>query len=58
MKRLDPALLLATEARIVAEDDTHVAIVFRVRKSRIARNLAFLTALSDVIGTVHHLARH
>ncbi|MGP9814429.1 hypothetical protein ACTZWT_23195 [Rhodopseudomonas sp. NSM] len=40
---------LATEARIVAEDDSHIAIMLRIPKSAIARNLAFLAALADVM---------
>ncbi|MFT0875719.1 hypothetical protein VRZ08_04100 [Rhodopseudomonas sp. G2_2311] len=39
---------LATEARIVAEDDSHIAIVLRIPKAAVARNLAFLAALADV----------
>lgn len=40
---------LGTEARIVAEDDQHVAIVIRIPKTAIVRNLAFLAALADVM---------
>ncbi|MBB1093877.1 hypothetical protein HUU61_21605 [Rhodopseudomonas palustris] len=40
---------LATEARIVAEDDLHVAIVLRIPKAAVASNLAFLAALGDLM---------
>lgn len=39
---------LQTEMRIVAEDDTHIAVVLRLPKAVIARNLPFLAALADV----------
>ncbi len=40
---------LATECRIVAEDDSHIAIVLRIPKAAISRNLALLSALADVM---------
>ena len=39
---------LETEARIIAENKTYVAIVLRVRKARILKNLPLLAALSDL----------
>lgn len=40
---------LETEARIIAENDTHVAIALRLEKATIARNLPFLAALGDLL---------
>jgi hypothetical protein len=39
---------LETEARIIAEDDVHAAIVVRVKKDWLARNMLFLAALADL----------
>ena len=45
----DPRAYLATEARIIAEDDAHVTIALRLEKTAIARNLPFLAALTKLI---------
>jgi len=39
---------LETEARIIAEDDTHATIAVRVKKEWLARNIWFLAALADL----------
>lgn len=44
----DPRGYLETEARIIAENETHVAIAVRLDKATIARNLPLLAALADV----------
>lgn len=49
---------LDTDARIIAENDTHVAIALRVEKALIARNLPLLAALADVLPAAHLLLRH
>lgn len=38
---------LSTEARIVAEDDQHVAIVVRVSKQTLSHHLPLFAALAD-----------
>ena len=45
----DPRQYLQTEARIIAENDTRVAIVVSADKAWIARNLMFLAALSELM---------
>lgn len=45
---LDPRAYLETEARIIAENDTHVAIALRVEKATIARHLPLMAALADL----------
>lgn len=51
MTHHDPASLLATPARLIAENDQHVVIAIRIPKSWIGANLSFLAALVDsVIG--------
>jgi hypothetical protein len=40
---------LATEARIIAEDEVHVTIAVRLDKTTITRNLRFLAALADLV---------
>jgi hypothetical protein len=45
----DTRSYLLTEARIIAEDDSHVTIAVRIEKAMIARNFPFLTALADLI---------
>lgn len=45
----DPRIYLETEARIIAENDTHAVIAIRVDKCFFARNLLFMAALSDLI---------
>jgi hypothetical protein len=39
---------LKTDARIIAENETYVAIALRVKKTRILKNLPLLAALSDL----------
>jgi hypothetical protein len=43
----EPRAYLQTEARIIAENDTHV--VLRVEKALIARNLPLLAALAELV---------
>lgn len=45
----DPRAYLETEARIIAENDTHVVIAHRLEKAVIARNLPLLAALADLM---------
>lgn len=40
--------LLQTDARLIAENDTHVVVALRLSKAMIARNLPFLAALGDL----------
>ncbi len=47
METKDPRHYLETEARIIAENDTHVAIALRVEKAKIARYLPLMAALAD-----------
>jgi hypothetical protein len=49
MEQPDPRAYLETEARIIAEDDRHVAIALRVDKATIAQNLPFLAALAQLV---------
>jgi hypothetical protein len=49
MGATDPHSYLETEARIIAENDTHVAVALRVEKAVISRNLLPLAALADLI---------
>jgi hypothetical protein len=46
---LDSRSYLETEARIIVENDTHVAIALRVEKAAIMRNLPFLAVLADLV---------
>lgn len=48
METQDPRRYLETEARIIAENDTHVAIALRVEKAAIARYLPLMAALADL----------
>lgn len=48
-KTEDPRQYLETEARIIAENETHVVIAHRVEKAAIARYLPLLAALADRI---------
>jgi hypothetical protein len=45
----DPRGYLETEARIIAENDTHVVIAHRVEKAALRRNLPLLAALADLV---------
>jgi hypothetical protein len=49
MGATDPHGYLETEARIIAENDTHVAIAVRVEKAMISRNLPLLAALANLV---------
>lgn len=55
---IDARSYLETDARIIAENDTHVAIALRVEKVAIARNLPLLAALADLVPAAHALLRH
>lgn len=52
----DPRAYLETEARIIAENDTHAVIALRLDKKMIARNMLFLAALSDMIPALKTLS--
>lgn len=45
----DPRAYLATEARIIVENDTHAVITLRVEKRWVERNLHFIAALSNLV---------
>ena len=51
MKHFDPASLLTTEARVIAENDTHAVIAIRIPKRWIMRNIGFLAAMVDLVLT-------
>jgi len=53
----DPNAYLETEARIIAENDTHAVIAIRVEKATIARNLPFIGALVDLTGRLPRKVR-
>lgn len=44
----DSRSYLETEARIIAENDTHAVIALRVEKATIARYLPLMAALADL----------
>lgn len=48
MNSLDQASLLRTDARIIAEDDTHAVVALRISKKWMSRNLPFLAALAEL----------
>jgi hypothetical protein len=48
MNSLDQAPLLRTDARIIAEDDTHAVVPVSINKKWIGRNLPFLAAIADL----------
>jgi len=48
MTHIDTDTLLATEACILAENDTHAAVMIRIPKNWVYRNVAFLAALVDL----------
>lgn len=48
METRDPRQYLETEARIIAENETYVAIALRVEKAQIARYLPLMAALADI----------
>ena len=39
---------LLTEARIIAEDETHAVIAVRIEKAWISRNLPYLASIADL----------
>lgn len=43
----DPTRLLATRARLIAEDDTHVVFAVRISKQLIKDNLLLLTSAME-----------
>lgn len=45
----DPRSYLDTEARVIAENNTHVAIAVRLEKAFIARNLPIMAALAEMV---------
>lgn len=47
----DPGMYLETEARIIAENETHAVVAVRVDKKWIARNLGVFAALSNLPAT-------
>lgn len=47
----DPRQYLETPARIIAENDTHVALAVRVEKASIAHYLPLVAALADLTPT-------
>jgi hypothetical protein len=48
MNSLEQASLLRTDARIIAEDETHAVVALRTNKKWIGRNLPFLAAIADL----------
>jgi flagellar biosynthesis protein FlhB len=56
MTEPDPRAYLETEARIIVENETHVAIALRLEKATIARNLPFLAALADLMPALKTLS--
>lgn len=51
----DPRAYLETEARIIAENETHVVIAHRVEKAAIARYLPLMAALADKLPVIKTL---
>lgn len=51
----DPRAYLDTEARIIAENETHAVFALRVEKATIARNLPFLAALACLVPALKHI---
>jgi hypothetical protein len=48
MNSQEHASLLRTDARIIAEDETHAVVALRINKKWIGRNLPFLAAIADL----------
>lgn len=44
----DPFAYLETEARLIAENETHAVLALRIDKALIARNMLLLSALLDL----------
>lgn len=51
MSIAEKASLLETEARIIAENETHAVIALRVEKQWLGRNMPFIAALTHVATT-------
>lgn len=51
----DPRSYLETDARIIAENETHVALAVRLDKAMISRNLLLLAALADLMPSMKTL---
>lgn len=45
---MDRASLLATDARVIAENETHAVIALRVEKKWIDRNLPLFMAMAEI----------
>ncbi len=45
---MDRASLLKTEARVIAENETHAVIALRVEKRWIDRNLPLFAAMAEI----------
>jgi hypothetical protein len=59
METQDPRRYLETDARIIAENETHVALALRVEKAKIARYLPLMAALADLAPGIKALiSRH
>lgn len=56
MSEPDPRAYLETEARIIVQNETHVAIAVRLEKAVIARNLPFLAALAELMPALKKLS--
>jgi hypothetical protein len=44
----DPRAYLETEARLIAENETHAVLAVRIDKAMIRRNMLLLSALLDL----------
>lgn len=53
----DPRSYLETEARIIAENDTHAVIALRVDKAFLRRNLLLMAALADLVPAASRVLR-
>lgn len=43
-------IAVSPDVRVTEEDDTHIVIAVRLRKTWLARNMRFIAALIDCIG--------
>jgi hypothetical protein len=57
MNSIDHASLLRTDARIIAEDDTHAVVALRINKKWIGRNLPFLAAMADLTAALRQKSK-
>lgn len=48
MTIIDHASLLSTDARIIAENETHAVVAVRISKKWIGLNMPFIAALADL----------